>query len=79
MVSIPACHAGDRGSIPRLGAIFFIFLYTIYLFLEIVKNLLRDGELNPGLPRDRRGYSPLYYLGLLFYIEKDVALIQYGF
>ena len=24
---------------------------------------LPDGELNPGLPRDRRGYSPLYYLG----------------
>ena len=26
---------------------------------------LRDGELNPGLPRDRRGYSPLYYHGLI--------------
>ena len=24
---------------------------------------LPDGELNPGLPRDRRGYSPLYYRG----------------
>ncbi|RKP14794.1 hypothetical protein BJ684DRAFT_14895 [Piptocephalis cylindrospora] len=23
--------------------------------------ILGDGELNPGLPRDRRGYSPLYY------------------
>ena len=23
MVSIPACHAGDRGSIPRRGVIFF--------------------------------------------------------
>jgi hypothetical protein len=22
---------------------------------------LSGGELNPGLPRDRRGYSPLYY------------------
>ena len=22
VVSIPACHAGDRGSIPRLGVIF---------------------------------------------------------
>jgi hypothetical protein len=30
-----------------------------------IKNL-PDGELNPGLPRDRRGYSPLYYLGLYF-------------
>ena len=25
--------------------------------------ILPGGELNPGLPRDRRGYSPLYYLG----------------
>ena len=24
---------------------------------------LPDGELNPGLPRDRRGYWPLYYRG----------------
>ena len=24
VVSIPACHAGDRGSIPRRGAIFFM-------------------------------------------------------
>ena len=23
MVSIPACHAGDRGSIPRRGVLFF--------------------------------------------------------
>ena len=29
------------------------------------KNLsLPDGESNPGLPRDRRGYLPLYYRGL---------------
>ena len=27
------------------------------------KKVLRDGESNPGLPRDRRGYSPLYYRG----------------
>ena len=26
---------------------------------------LPDGELNPGLPRDRRGYLPLYYRGWL--------------
>ena len=28
------------------------------------KGYLPDGESNPGLPRDRRGYSPLYYRGL---------------
>ena len=27
------------------------------------KRLLPGGESNPGLPRDRRGYSPLYYRG----------------
>ena len=32
---------------------------------SITKLGLPDGELNPGLPRDRRGYSPLYYLGFL--------------
>ena len=25
--------------------------------------ILPGGEWNPGLPRDRRGYSPLYYRG----------------
>ena len=28
------------------------------------KRKLLGGESNPGLPRDRRGYSPLYYQGL---------------
>ena len=28
---------------------------------------LPDGELNPGLPRDRRGYSPLYYRGFVYF------------
>ncbi len=27
VVSIPACHAGDRGSIPRRGALFIIILF----------------------------------------------------
>jgi hypothetical protein len=28
VVSIPACHAGDRGSIPRLGVFFFLNKFT---------------------------------------------------
>ena len=32
----------------------------------MTKKVLRDGESNPGLPRDRRGYSPLYYRGVIF-------------
>ncbi len=44
------------------------FLFTAVYTCEIIKReakitSLPDGELNPGLPRDRRGYSPLYYLG----------------
>ena len=31
----------------------------------MTKKVLRDGESNPGLPRDRRGYSPLYYRGAI--------------
>ena len=29
-----------------------------------LRKVLPDRESNPGLPRDRRGYSPLYYRGL---------------
>ena len=28
-----------------------------------MRKTLPGGESNPGLPRDRRGYSPLYYRG----------------
>ena len=35
VVSIPACHAGDRGSIPRRGAfLLFFFLKLPVLSLE---------------------------------------------
>ena len=36
------------------------------------RKMLRDGESNPGLPRDRRGYSPLYYRGV-YLIALDFA------
>ena len=38
VVSIPACHAGDRGSIPRRGVLslsFFSYLFIIVLILHI--------------------------------------------
>ncbi len=35
VVSIPACHAGDRGSIPRLGVI--IFLSSVAITASILK------------------------------------------
>ena len=31
VVSIPACHAGDRGSIPRRGAFVFFFFPITYI------------------------------------------------
>ena len=33
VVSIPACHAGGRGSIPRRGDIFFTYLLGIFLYI----------------------------------------------
>ena len=37
---------------------------SINIDTALNKKNLPDGELNPGLPRDRRGDSPLYYRGL---------------
>ena len=35
VVSIPACHAGDRGSIPRRGGFFFLTcLVKLFYLLE---------------------------------------------
>ncbi len=44
MVSIPACHAGDRGSIPRLGVYFFLnivclLVINLYFINHTIKNL----------------------------------------
>ena len=41
MVSIPACHAGDRGSIPRRGVFFLaqIFIYRPSYFKKVVDTL----------------------------------------
>jgi hypothetical protein len=36
------------------------------------KRELRGGESNPGFPRDRRGYSPLYYRGRNLSTATDV-------
>ena len=38
--------------------------HSKYLSTFDKKKHLRGGESNPGLPRDRRGYSPLYYRGI---------------
>ena len=43
VVSIPACHAGDRGSIPRRGEwlhsfFFFSFFFSLYLVEETFKS-----------------------------------------
>ena len=46
MVSIPACHAGDRGSIPRRGALIFLFFpitYTVshFSYAPLIKCKIR--------------------------------------
>ena len=45
--------------------------FTDFIFFGKV---LPDRESNPGLPRDRRGYSPLYYRGM-----KIIAALLYLF
>ena len=40
------------------------FRQDLVIKIKLGKNNLPGGESNPGLPRDRRGYSPLYYRGL---------------
>ena len=41
VVSIPACHAGDRGSIPRRGDFLIIFeiyeLQKIFMIVELIQ------------------------------------------
>ncbi|KAL7554688.1 hypothetical protein ACHAWF_018216, partial [Thalassiosira exigua] len=39
VASIPACHAGDRGSIPRHGICCIIFLTTHTCNIALVLNL----------------------------------------
>lgn len=40
VVSIPACHAGDRGSIPRRGGIFYVFKIKIKEYIRIMKIII---------------------------------------
>ena len=39
MVSIPACHAGDRGSIPRLGVFFSQINKIRIFFVDVVDEI----------------------------------------
>ena len=64
MVSIDAFQALDPGSIPGHRMSFLKFFLSCHTCKNYIK-VLRDGESNPGLPRDRRGYSPLYYRGVV--------------
>ncbi len=39
---------------------------------KYLQNSLPGGELSPGLPRDRRGYLPLYYKDLMLEKKSNV-------
>ena len=49
----------------QMNKLYFFILMILHLKIKYLTKrcILPGGELNPGLPRDRRGYSPLYYLG----------------
>ena len=42
VVSIPACHAGDRGSIPRRGVIFCMIYFLRNMFLYLFSSNTRN-------------------------------------
>ena len=48
VVSIPACHAGDRGSIPRRGGCNFPSMYQVSQTRELQKRSL-DGHFRQAL------------------------------
>ena len=48
VVSIPACHAGDRGSIPRRGDIFFLQTHLHSRFFFTINKRIVWGSQNPG-------------------------------
>ena len=66
-------HSCDPGSIP--GRRNFEILKEKEIFVKDKRNL-PDGELNPGLPRDRRGSLPLDYQGLDSVQEKSSSNYQ---
>ena len=86
MVSIPACHAGDRGSIPRRGELFFDICQDWWGAQWFISNLLLNGlqmsflwctplsKKNPP----RRGIeprSPAWQAGILTTILSRIAMI----
>ena len=49
MVSIPACHAGNPGSIPGLGAFFLFLFFDIFFSLSFfLLSLLRLSSISPA-------------------------------
>ena len=52
VASIPACHAGDRGSIPRLG----VFLFWSFSLFWCNKCLVTYGAERKGLGQQKRHF-----------------------
>ena len=48
MASIPACHAGDRGSIPRRGVLFWLFNIFQSMKFENFQKLAADTKKEIG-------------------------------
>ena len=68
MVSIPACHAGDRGSIPRRGdsLVFGILFYFILISLVLTLKFDMKGAFDRSFPMIR------LYLKFVFQISSNV-------
>jgi hypothetical protein len=81
VVSIPACHAGNPGSIPGLGAFFFFFLFFRNLFKKKKKKKEKCGGagyrslclMHAKHALYHLSYTPTTYLFFLihFFLSRD--------
>ena len=69
MVSIPACHAGDQGSIPWHGGLTFLLSLVLLIRYKIYEKVrLRVKESNPCITQAGYFYTNTEHLILyLFY------------
>ena len=65
MVSIPACHAGDRGSIPRRGVLFFIRSKVYFLPYLTTSDLLMDLKWNSSIEFSKEHYNESNYVPVI--------------
>ena len=75
VVSIPACHAGDRGSIPRRGDCF----QAVSMYLCIKRSIQSERKLVRIVLLTQRSFINLYKQLIYMDIEKRYSISRGGF